>query len=559
MEVVTEEIDRLEAEPTANAEILRKSASRLAMSVATTTSQQGKLEKILHEIAKALDISDELYQRAERRYKSVARHLERDESKVRNGDEKPRIYTQGSFALGTVVRPLSDADEYDIDLVCVAPRRIDEVSQQATKESVDHEVKDYARANNIKAPVDISDKCATLVYADTDCSFMLDIIAALPDTGTRERLIKEASVSECLALTAIGVADRARLNYSCVDPDWHRGNPKGYSEWFKLQMVVRQRMLKEAYAKGKMALAAEDVPDYKVKTPLQQSVQILKRHRDTFFKGEYKPSSIILTTLAAHAYRNEASLVEAIEGIVHGMENYVTHGPDGEFWVQNPVDPTENFADSWVIDPVRRDRFYEWLSKLKEDWELTKRKSDNLQQILEGRLGQGIVKRAFHVLNEVQSNRLIEPSGTSILSKFDVPWRQKPIWPVASQENGYYVRVVGKYSYSKANGMWIEFQSDCSALDKYLSLRFFAETNVAKPYEVYWQIVNTGDEATQRGQLRGEFNKSMSSGAGGLTSTSVLAMRNEHTEYSGMHWVECFIVKNGILVARSHPYVVNIK
>ena len=29
----------------------------------------------------------------------------------------PEIYPQGSFLLGTVTRPLSDAEEYDIDLV----------------------------------------------------------------------------------------------------------------------------------------------------------------------------------------------------------------------------------------------------------------------------------------------------------------------------------------------------------------------------------------------------------------------------------------------------------
>ena len=133
------------------------------------------------------------------------------------------------------------------------------------------------------------------------------------------------------------------------------------------------------------------------------------------------------------------------------------------------------------------------------------------------------------------------------------------MWPITSQANGYYVSVTGKYSHNKANGMWTTFQSDCSPLDKQLSLRFFAETNVPKPYDVYWQVVNTGDEATQRRQLRGEFNKSMSSGAGGLNSTSVRAMRDEHTEYSGMHWVECFITKGGVCVARSQPYVVNIK
>ena len=35
-------------------------------------------------------------------------------------------------------------------------------------------------------------------------------------------------------------------------------------------------------------------------------------------------------------------------------------------------------------------------------------------------------------------------------------------------------------------------------------------------------------------------------------------MRQESTSYSGTHTIECFIVKNGYLVARSGAFVVNI-
>ena len=33
----------------------------------------------------------------------------------------------------------------------------------------------------------------------------------------------------------------------------------------------------------------------------------------------------------------------------------------------------------------------------------------------------------------------------------------------------------------------------------------------------------------------------------------------ERTKYAGMHWIECFIVKDGVLVARSGEFVVNIE
>ncbi len=95
------------------------------------------------------------------------------------------------------------------------------------------------------------------------------------------------------------------------------------------------------------------------------------------------------------------------------------------------------------------------------------------------------------------------------------------------------------------------FQSDSSPLDKRCSLTFEASTDVTPPYKVYWQVVNTGEEARLANGLRGDFYDGLFE-KGGRT-------RKESTLYHGMHWVECFIVKNGICVARSGEFVVNIK
>ena len=41
------------------------------------------------------------------------------------------------------------------------------------------------------------------------------------------------------------------------------------------------------------------------------------------------------------------------------------------------------------------------------------------------------------------------------------------------------------------------------------------------------------------------------SGVGGLN-------QKEYSLYRGKHWIECFIVKNNICVARSYEFMVNI-
>lgn len=122
-----------------------------------------------------------------------------------------------------------------------------------------------------------------------------------------------------------------------------------------------------------MALEAqanvEEIPSYAVKTPLQQAVQILKRHRDVMFAGrpEHKPISVIITTLAGLSYFGERTAVEAVLGILQRMESHISFDPAGNVRICNPTDPQENFADRWQNAPEKRASFYAWLRKVRED------------------------------------------------------------------------------------------------------------------------------------------------------------------------------------------------
>jgi len=51
------------------------------------------------------------------------------------------------------------------------------------------------------------------------------------------------------------------------------------------------------------AATIDELPTYRWKTPLQQVVKILKRHRDVMFLDapDKKPMSIIITTLAGRS------------------------------------------------------------------------------------------------------------------------------------------------------------------------------------------------------------------------------------------------------------------
>lgn len=73
-----------------------------------------------------------------------------------------------------------------------------------------------------------------------------------------------------------------------------------------------------------------------------------------------------------------------------------------------------------------------------------------------------------------------------------------------------------------------------------MSLRFhIAECDVQEPYEVMWKVRNVGDEAVRRNQIRGQ-----------IVRDEGRRERKETANFHGPHFVECFVIKNGVCVAR---------
>lgn len=74
-------------------------------------------------------------------------------------------------------------------------------------------------------------------------------------------------------------------------------------------------------------------------------------------------------------------------------------------------------------------------------------------------------------------------------------------------------------------------------VDKRLTFKII-DTDCKPPYEIYWKVRNVGIEAERRNMIRGEIRKTNSK------------VHKERTDFKGPHYVECFLVKNGICVAR---------
>ena len=111
-----------------------------------------------------------------------------------------------------------------------------------------------------------------------------------------------------------------------------------------------------------------NVPAWQVKTALQRTVQALKRHRDLHFEKspKDKPASIIITTLAALAYTGGGTLYEVLADVTAKMPCLI-EVRDGVYWVPNPVQPDENFADRWGSHHTRSRQFFDWIEKAQRD------------------------------------------------------------------------------------------------------------------------------------------------------------------------------------------------
>ncbi|MGD9725511.1 MAG: nucleotidyltransferase [Gammaproteobacteria bacterium] len=333
--------------------------------------------RFLEQVASDLDIPPSKYKQAVERYQSVGAWLERGTYPGAAGI--PIICPQGSFRLGTVTRPIRNGIEaaYDIDLVCELLIAMAATDPKSVKYLVGNRLREnetYARLLDEEGR-----RCWTLEYAEQDgVGFHLDVLPAVPNRrGTLD--------------TSIAITHKRDTAYS-----WSASNPRGYGVWFdgrnagafNLAAASQKVALRSNYPE--LFARVDDVPDQLVRTPLQRVIQILKRHRDMRFNQRQRilhaPISVIITTLAAHLYRNEPDAFSALNSILTQLRAFsrlvdaapnrlvldsnalIQRKADGTWHIGNPSNPGENFADRWHEDNHARARaFFLWVEAAYED------------------------------------------------------------------------------------------------------------------------------------------------------------------------------------------------
>ena len=384
-----------------------------------TQEEKEEFSSIFDDMGKSLDISQSQYETITKSYQAVGNWL--SEGALINA-LKPEIRPQGSFMLGTAIKPINENDDIDIDLVCELHNKPVSWTQHDLKQAIGKRIKENALYSQMLEKQNGGRRCWTLLYrqnAEAKEQYHLDILPCI--VSSNYHIILENAFSNNATdyeSMAIRITDNESDDYqTSTDVDtWLKSNPLGYAQWFFQKSTQNQTKL------FSIQDSIQPVPKFQnSKYPLQRIVQILKRHRDIMFNGdEHKPISIIITTLAAKAYKGESDILEGLYNIVHSMKGYIENR-NGVYWVANPVNAKENFADKWEEEPKKKANFLNWILKVQSDIDsiVSSKGTFSIQNSLEKPFGKELITETFSTrakrMKELRDNNKLKMSSVGVL------------------------------------------------------------------------------------------------------------------------------------------------
>ena len=205
-----------------------------------------------------------------------------------------KMEKQGSYALGTLIKPVDDNDEYDADIQIV----MNPNSQWEAKDYVLAINRALASNKTYADKLRLKTRCVTVDYAG---EFHLDVVPRVTINGK---------------------------HYVCnrIDNKFEETDGNGYRDWFNAKNRITKGNLKRV-------------------------VRLLKHLRD--HKNSFTAKSILLTTLAGNTIRASdegteavSTVADTLETVLSRMNDYLQRHPNMPE-IKNPVLQTENFNRHW--------------------------------------------------------------------------------------------------------------------------------------------------------------------------------------------------------------------
>lgn len=295
--------------------------------------------------------------------------------------------------------------------------------------------------------------------------------------------------------------------------EWNQTNPKGHGEW-------STEVNKEHGGKYKPV------------------VKILKWwRREHCPEGSRWPKGITLEKIVADSLPDETGpyddLVASVFRSMHARySDDITSGIVP--FIDDPSLPGNDLAASYSIEDFRE--FDRELVSAIELLDASGSTNEVWRKILGKRFPTGSSKAAFSLPASIYL-----PTQRALA----VDWRES--LPYVVKAKGFGIQVYAEVE--TREGKRFTIHSNDRSIPKGCTVIYHALRSPSlRNCSIRWQIVNTGTEAVSANCKRGEIEPpNVNNGS-----------RRETTAYTGRHYVQCFVIRKGVCIARSREFFINV-
>jgi len=452
-----------------------------------------KLETSFNNFLKnVVNLNDTRYKTAESGIETISSILQNDEL---FGDKYIDTKPQGSFRQETIIKPVDADCDFDVDILF----EMDAVEGWEPEDYLNKLSTQLKKLDRYKDKIDTRGKtrCVTIDY---ESDFHIDIVPTIEINGD--------SV----------VMNKAANQYEVTDGD-------GYAQWF-----IRKNSIT-----GKKRLT--------------KAVRLLKYIRDS--KGSFDIKSVVLTTLFGNQVLDSDNVDEhypdvstTFTRLITRLDIFLQANPLVP-QISNPVLASENFNRH--LDQARYSKFREAVHSYAQLALDAYKDTDEAQSLKKWKkiFGDSFVGISENRSLSVSINglQLADFSHKQELGDLNILGANSSS-TVRIESDLYWGRAQDRVVNRRHKGSF----SQKTELPRHHWLKYRAVTTYDKPYDVYWQVVNTGASAAQANGLRGEIK---------IGTTE----QWERSLYTGVHWIECFIVDRATnrCVCRSGPFYVGFR
>lgn len=401
---------------------------------------------------------------------------------------------QGSVAMSTVTQ--NEKNDYDIDVAIVFDdTNLNGLGHRAVKNVIVNALK--RKCINFKTQPEALSNCVRIVYSD---NYHIDFA-----------IYKRIKNDD----------DSYKYEHAGAEK-WNSRNPRAINNWFKGEIKTHGEKLRQVVRLSKMFCKSRS--DWKMPGGLIQSILSDEKIQD------YKKMDEVF-------YYTMKEVQKRLEDDIE---------------VCNPT----NLEQSLLLKESDRDKMNNWSNRLNDKLSKLEILFDDkctLKEAIEA--WNGFFKHEFWTYDEENEKRasalsesLMKSSNIALVEYDDTEEFIQNIMPIEDKyfikldcrvkdyeikNDTIYIKQVVKLSTLRMSGKKIPLQR---------ILEFYLDINkVPYPFEVYWKVKNNGYNAIESNCIRGEIFKNEE------VPFDILI---EESTFGGDHYLECYIVKNGVCVAK---------